>query len=160
MAESGICRERGCISPTRISTYSRWRKPTAGRNLWACGNWVRFRPLDERYPACIGIGGLPRNPLTPARKSTIAIQFCHRRKSARPDGHIFRVYGDSHEAFSNSYMELGRKANIFGDDVRGGEEMRRIKNWLDSPASGCWESFSPLDVRRCCRLELSARRRS
>jgi len=76
--------------------------------------------------------------LNSSRKTTIAIEFCHRRQKSQPGDHIFWVHGDSHEAFNNSYLEMGREAGILGDDAHDDKALQCVKTWLDRSASGNW----------------------
>ena len=83
------------------------------------------------------------------RKTAIAIEFCWRRKKSQPAEHIFWLYGDSHDAFNNSYLNLGRQAGILDDDVQDERWRIVVKNWLDGSASGNWimviDNFDEVD---------------
>jgi len=87
--------------------------------------------------------------LIPRRKTAIAIEFCYRRKKSKPTEHIFWLYGDSHDAFNNSYLDLGRQAGILDDNVRDERWRIVVKNWLDGSASGNWimviDNFDEVD---------------
>jgi hypothetical protein len=108
---------------------------------------TELRVLGKRR----GVSRIVQVHLTRSRKTTIAIEFCHRWQEAKPAGQIFWVHGDSYDTFIDSYMELGRET----DTLIGGkdEEMRleHIKEWLDSDLSGEWimvvDNFENLDKR-------------
>jgi len=76
--------------------------------------------------------------LTPPRKTTVAIEFCRRRRISQSGDHIIWLCGDSPESFNNSYLELGREARILGDNVQQEMGLKAVKQWVDRSASGNW----------------------
>jgi tetratricopeptide (TPR) repeat protein len=81
--------------------------------------------------------------LMPFRKTTIAVEFCYRRKRARPQEDIFWIHGNSEQTFKASYLQLGRKAGLFtsravsGDDDEEGQ-LDGVKTWLERTSARDW----------------------
>ena len=91
-------------------------------------NWVRDfidNYLDE-----------PETALMLFRKTTIAVEFCYRRRKAQPQAHIIWVHGNSDETFKASYQELGQGVGLKGDNEE--EWLNEVIRWLESSASGDW----------------------
>jgi len=84
--------------------------------------------------------------LTWSRKTTIAIEFCHRRQKVQPQAHIFWMQSESYDSFTSSCLELGREAGIIADRGAGNmadrtdekEHLNRVREWLDNSSSGDW----------------------
>jgi tetratricopeptide (TPR) repeat protein len=72
------------------------------------------------------------------RKTTIAVEFCYRRKKARPQEDIFWIHGNSEETFKASYLELARTAGVpgAGNDEEG--RLHGVKMWLERTSSRDW----------------------
>jgi len=64
------------------------------------------------------------------------VEFCYQRQKTQPGAHIFWVHGNSNETFKASYIEIGQRAGLKGDDEE--ERLKGIKLWLESVASGDW----------------------
>jgi hypothetical protein len=71
------------------------------------------------------------------RKTTIAVEFCHRRKRAHPQEDIFWIHGSSEQTFKTSLLELGREAGLPGAYDEEGR-LHRVKTWLERTSSRDW----------------------
>jgi tetratricopeptide (TPR) repeat protein len=76
--------------------------------------------------------------LTWCRKTTVAVEYCYRRSSARPRPHIFWIQSNSDQSFKASYLEIGERAGLRNDDDDNDTRLQRVKLWLESTASGRW----------------------
>jgi hypothetical protein len=76
--------------------------------------------------------------LTWARKTTVAVEYCYRRSREQPSPHIFWIHSNSDQTFEASYLEIGHRAGLRGDDDDNDTRLRRVKLWLESSASGNW----------------------
>ncbi|KAF8533194.1 hypothetical protein BDD12DRAFT_947879 [Trichophaea hybrida] len=74
-----------------------------------------------------GLGGIG--------KTTIAVEFCYRRRKEQPRAHILWVHGNTSQTFKASYLELAQEAHltVMGDDEEA--SLDKVKKWLDSSAS-------------------------
>jgi tetratricopeptide (TPR) repeat protein len=84
------------------------------------------------------------------RKTTIAVEFCYRRKKAHPQEDIFWLHGNTEQTFKTSYLELGRKAGLPGADDEEGR-LDSVKTWLERTSSREWllviDNLDDIDLR-------------
>jgi hypothetical protein len=76
--------------------------------------------------------------LTWSRKTTVAVEYCYRRSRSQPSPHIFWIHSNPDHTFNASYLEIGQRAGLQGDDDDNDIQLRRVKLWLESSASGNW----------------------
>ena len=83
------------------------------------------------------------------RKTSIAVEFCYRRKQERPCDHIFWVYGNSEGTLGANYIGIYQairrqstvRAIIQRLDCKEDDPERQIevvRLWLEVPCSGGW----------------------
>jgi hypothetical protein len=94
--------------------------------------------------------------LTWSRKTTVAVEYCYRRSRSQPSPHIFWIHSNSDHTFNASYLEIGQRAGLRGDDDDNDTQLRRVKLWLESSASGNWtmvidnlDDLDSLIIMRC-----------
>ena len=79
-----------------------------------------------------------RTLLTIDSKSQIAIQYCYKYKSERPDSHVFWVHCGSVARFEQGYKEIARKLKLPGTQDPETDVVRAAFDWLSDEDNGSW----------------------
>ncbi|KAL8841282.1 MAG: hypothetical protein Q9176_003375 [Flavoplaca citrina] len=79
---------------------------------------------SQNRVAIAGMGGVG--------KSQIAIEYCYRYKEAKPDAHVFWVYGGSIARFYQAYKRIAQQLDLPGWDDPEGSILELVSSWLSS----------------------------